>query len=242
MRRLPASAKRLVLGVALAVVGCERPDSTGLYDTLEPGSGATDPPSMAGSSNEPAMDVGVVVAPGGSGGKSGEGPPPVASLEPPGDDAVASDDTDAAAPADAGAPGTLPADAGAPSEPDAGNAPPPEPACGGAVVDGVCWYLGAVDTACDDVCGAHGGIAASASASIGTPEQGGSLDACTAILQALGALPGAVMEGFRQDALGFGCHLFIDAGGAPTAWWLTAPEFSTSVSNPSARLVCGCAR
>jgi hypothetical protein len=242
MGRLPASAKRLVLGVALAVVGCERPDSTGLYETVEPAPGAAEPASVAGSPNEPASDVGGVET-GGSGAGNGEAAPPVASLEPPGDDAVASNDADAdaAPPADAGTRASP--DSGTPDEPDAGLEPPPvEPACGGTLVDGVCWYLGAVDTACDDECGVHGGVDTSAAGAIGTPEQGGSLDTCTTILRALGTLPGVVTEGFRQDALGFGCHLFTDAEGVTSAWWLTAPAFSTSVSNPNARLVCGCVR
>ena len=197
---------------------------------------------MAGSQKEPASERGGAVSSGGSGGGNGEGAPPVASFEPAGGDTVASNDTDAAPSVDAGAPLEPAADAGAPSPPDAGSAPPVEPECGGALVDGVCWYLGALESACDDVCSVHGGVDPGAPASIGTPDSGGSLDACSAILDALGALPGVVMEGYREDALGFGCHLFLDADGAASAWWLTAPEFSTSVSDPSARLVCGCTR
>ena len=167
----------------------------------------------------------------------------MASLEPPRVDVVASNDADAAAPADASAPGFPAADAGVPREPDAGEAASPvEPECGGALVDGVCWYLGPVDSACDDVCSVRGGVDSSAPSSIGTPERGGSLEACTGILGALGALPGVVMEGYREDALGFGCHVFLDADGATSAWWLTAPEFSTAVSDPNVRLVCGCTR
>jgi hypothetical protein len=212
-----------------------------LYETLEPGSTNSETPSMAGAPSEPASGGGGAVASGGSG--TGEGAPPVASLEAPGDDVVAGNGADAAPPADAGAVGLPPADAGAPSEPDASNPTPPvEPTCDGALVDGICWYLGAVGNACEDVCSTHGDVDTSATASIGTPEQGGSLEACTGILQALGALPGAVTEGYREDALGFGCHLFLDAGGAASAWWLTAPEFSAAVSNPNARVVCGCTR
>jgi hypothetical protein len=76
---------------------------------------------------------------------------------------------------------------------------------------------------------------------VGTPEQGGSLESCAAILESLGELS-LVSEGFREDTLGFGCHLFVDAAGATSAWWLTAPAFAPTVSDPSARLVCGCTR
>jgi len=120
--------------------------------------------------------------------------------------------------------------------------PPVEPECGGALVDGVCWYLGELDQACDTVCAAHGGVEPASSARIGTPEQGGSIEACAAILEALGEPSASLMEGFREDDLGFGCHLFVDADGATSAWWLTSPAFSPTVSNPNARLVCGCAR
>jgi hypothetical protein len=148
-------------------------------------------------------------------------------------------------------------DAGTPSPPvasDAGSArptppeaplppeepPPVEPECGGAQVGGACWYLGELDQTCNGACASHGGVDPGAAAFIGTPEQGGSLEACAAILEALGEPPALVMDGFRDDGLGFGCHLFVDAAGGTSAWWLSAPAFAPTVSDPSARLVCGC--
>ena len=152
-----------------------------------------------------------------------------------------------------------PADAGpsgAPLTPDAGverpsppvspppPAEPPPPAaaeCAGVPLGDVCWYLGELGQTCNGVCASRGGFDAASLAFIGSPEQGGSLEACDAILQALGEAPALVTEGFRDDDLGFGCHLFVDAAGATSGWWLTAPAFAPTVSDPSARLVCGCA-
>ena len=133
-----------------------------------------------------------------------------------------------------------PAPAGPP--PPAEPPPPPEPVCDGAPLGGVCWYLGELDQTCNGVCASHGGFDPASTAAIGTPDQGGSLESCAAILQALGEPPTLLSEGFREDNLGFGCHLFVDAAGDTSAWWLTAPVFAPTVSDPNARLVCGCAR
>jgi hypothetical protein len=133
-----------------------------------------------------------------------------------------------------------------PDEPtaDAGVAPSvlpePEPVCGGALLQGACWYMGDLGQSCDDVCATHGGFSTAALALIGTPAQGGSLEGCTAVLQALGTFSGAVSEGFREDGLGLGCHLYLEAAGTEAAWWLTAPDLSPQAFSAQTRQACGC--
>lgn len=132
------------------------------------------------------------------------------------------------------------------SPPDAGGAPPslpepePVPACGGVLLAGTCWYLGNVGQACDDVCLTRGGFSTASMAWIGTPAQGGSVEGCTAVLQALAALPGVVTEGFREDGLGLGCHLYVEAAGTEAAWWLTSPDLSPQAFSTQSRQACGC--
>jgi len=70
---------------------------------------------------------------------------------------------------------------------------------------------------------------------VGTTAQGGSMLECTAILLGLGVLQ-IPSSGTRTNGSGLGCHLY---DGAP--WWLNSPAFSESASDPSARIVCGCA-
>lgn len=110
------------------------------------------------------------------------------------------------------------------------------PACDGTRVLSLCWYLGAVDTSCDQVCAGHAGNDPRAIALVGTAAQGGSLSNCAQVLLALG-YTGAVISGIR-DEYGIGCHLW-DADG----WWIeTMPAFSTAAKTPYARIACACLR
>jgi hypothetical protein len=63
-------------------------------------------------------------------------------------------------------------------------------------------------------------------------------------LQALGVEAGApVGSGYREDGLGFGCHVLTDVAGAATsAWWLTDPDFSPAALGVQVRVACGCTR
>ncbi|HTV19797.1 MAG TPA: hypothetical protein VMG12_14025 [Polyangiaceae bacterium] len=197
--------------------GLEPPESTNSGDgSLEP---VVLPADAGVSIVDPSVDAGVGAQP----------TDPTETPEP----------SEPTGPTDPSDPSTPPEDPG-PSEPPA----PPDTAepCGGRAVAGACWYLTATSQSCDDVCATRGGVSAASNAVVGTPEQGGSIEGCDAVLQAFGAPPGVVNEGFREDALGFGCHVFIDPDGTATAWWLTAPEPSPDVSDPSVRMVCGCAR
>lgn len=241
MGMLLAGMRGLGVAAAIAAAACEAPDSTGLFGPTEAVSIRTETPGIeptAGSSS----DAGVALESDAAGAPSSEG------ALPPG--AVPLDNDDTAEPAiDPPIPGAPAVDAGtasAPIPPDAGGVSPPPPAveveCAGTLSDGVCWSLGELGQSCDAVCATRGGVDARSAAWIGTPAQGGSLQVCAALLEALGApFSTGPLEGFREDALGFGCHLFVDAAGETSAWWLNAPDFSSAVSNPNARLVCGCA-
>lgn len=219
--------------------GCTSPDSNALFglrpapDTngdvsssgagAEPNGGRGEP---AGASGGSPNDRDEGQATGGlSGGVAGGGQTSDAadagSLEPP-----AFDDR---------------ADAGV-QAPDA-VAPSPAPECDGQALQGVCWYLGDDSQTCDGVCATHGGFSDATSALLGTPEQGGSLESCVAVLQVLDTGVSTVREGFRGDGLGLGCHVFINAAGAVTdAWWLTAPALASAASGIRVSRACGCAR
>lgn len=264
MGTLLARLKGRAAVAALAVMGCNAPDASALFRPIGPastpsearGEGSPAPDSRAGLS----PDSGVAAAPNGDGTlQPGTGVAPddgqALPLEPP----------IPTVPIDAGAvtPGavTPPPAAPAPAEPapaepepatpsavtpDAGSEATPmepvDPPCAGALVGGLCWYLSELNQSCETVCATHGGFEPASVASIGTPLQGGSIEACAAILAVLGQAPLLVTEGFREDGLGFGCHLFVDVNGETSAWWLTAPAFSPSVSDPSARVACACTR
>lgn len=263
METSPISARhRLGLVLGLAAASCNAPDPSALFARLEPAALQVDAGAEAPAADDTPVGAGAFE---GSGAPEGSEAPDNDGV-PGGDGAF---DNDGAEPASAGAeaavdagamnpapspPSSEPAPPLPPAPPDAGaSAPPPldagalppgnqPPACGGALLGGSCWYLGELGQTCDDVCVDSGGFAPAALAAAGTPAQGGSLEGCTAVLQALGALPGVVTEGFREDGLGFGCHLFVDPSGAATAWWLTAPDLSPAAANPSVRVACGCAR
>lgn len=128
-----------------------------------------------------------------------------------------------------------------PPPPEGPPEPEPEPACAGVLVAG-CWYLGAAELACDDVCASHGGFAPEGAGIVGTPAQGGSIEGCAAVLQALDALPAPVTAGFRDDGLGLGCHVFTNATAVTAAWWLDAPDLSPAASGDAVRIACSCVR
>lgn len=246
MPALQRGVKRLAATAVLAALGCSTPDSSALYrpsDAVPPHTDTAAPPAMP---DDPPGDVGDGAS--GTGGSSGGRTPvvvsPVSSIT---DAGLPSPVSPSEPTADAAPPNPAPSDAGAeppspPTEPLPPTEPPPPtvPACSGAPLGGVCWYLGELDQTCNAACAIHGGVDPASITFIGTPDQGGSLEACAAILQALGEPPGPVTDGFRDDDLGFGCHLFVDPAGATSAWWLTAPAFAPTVASPSARLVCGC--
>ena len=231
--------------LVLAAASCDTPDSSPLYRPAPADSVQTETPAIAASpSNEP-IDPWRPIDTGTSAPSNESMTPPIAG--------PVSTDTNAGLP-EAPSPTPPSLDAGLPSVPDASDAgsepPPPPPVepppplerpCDGALLDDICWYLGDLDQSCDNVCAPHGGFDPAATEWVGTPDQGGSIESCAALLTALDEPTASLMDGFRQDDLGFGCHLFVDADDNAGAWWLTAPAFSPDVSDPSARLVCGCA-
>jgi hypothetical protein len=246
MPTLHHGVKRLAIAAALVGVGCSTPDSSALYRPSEVDAIRPDEPSPAVTPDDPPGEVDTGAA--GAAGSAGSGRPPIVV-------SPVSSVTDAGLSSTPPPTPSEPEDAGissVPEAPDASGPQPPidpaepaepaEPDCSGTLVDGVCWYLGELDRACVDVCATRGGVDPASTASIGTPEQGGSLESCAAILAALGGPAASLQEGFREDDLGFGCHVFVDAAGATSAWWLTAPAFAPTVADPNASIVCGCAR
>jgi hypothetical protein len=150
---------------------------------------------------------------------------------------------DASVLVDASDAGRLPIDAGpAADSGTSADASPPPPSCAGNATLGICWYLGAGSSSCNDACKSHGGFDSRAIGEVGTTKQGGSLAACSQIMKALGQA-GSVGTATRSDQSGFGCHLW--PGG--TLYWLDDPSplFSPSVassSNTPVRIACGCLR
>lgn len=113
----------------------------------------------------------------------------------------------------------------------------PTPVCGtdGALLYGICWYLGDFTENCYTVCSSHGGYDSDTPEYVGTPSQGGSIEECSAILEALG-YSGTVSEGYREDGLGLGCHVWRDGG----LWWLDSPDFEPGDTAENGQIVCGC--
>jgi hypothetical protein len=252
MLQLPGSgARRLGVAVLLVAAACSAPDPSGLYGPV-----TSSPIRSEAPAPEPSSDVGAgaplqppsrpAVMPSGS---SGEGNTPVGGVSSPGSSTGNGSSAPVALEPDAGPPLFEPGagDAGAdpvgpPEPPSPPPPPPPEPEleCASVAFQGSCWYVGALGLSCATVCATRGGFSPASLAVVGTPAQGGSIDACDALLQAFGAPAGVVNEGFREDGLGFGCHLFIDAEDTATAWWLTSPALTADVSDPSVRMLCGC--
>jgi hypothetical protein len=149
--------------------------------------------------------------------------------------------SDAAISATAGDAGAALADG---SLADAATLPPVDagtdaaaPPCAGSVVLGLCWYLGAGNTSCNDVCATHGGFDTNANGYVGSSSQGGSLANCQQVLSALG-IGATVKAGMRSDGNGIGCHLWNDG----SAWWLDSPAATPDIAIPEARIACGCKR
>jgi hypothetical protein len=108
-------------------------------------------------------------------------------------------------------------------------------ACAGVRYSGICWYLGAQGSSCQQVCTDHGQPATNAASYIGTTTQGGSISQCKTLLGLLG-INSAPVNGTRSDGRGLGCHWFTKT----TAWWLSAPNFNAASSEANSQLVCGC--
>ena len=234
-------ARSTPLGVMLALLtaaACNAPDWPAVADSSS--GGASDsletPAPNAGSGGGSLSNPPRTPPPGVSGSVGQEGAVPISGgVSNPGE-------------ADAGgARPTTPVDAGAASadasiEPTTPDEPAPEPACAGVRLGGACWYLGDAELACDAVCASHGGFAPETASIVGTPAQGGSIEGCTAVLEALDALPAPVTLGFRDDGLGLGCHIFTNATAATAAWWLSAPDLSPTASGIAVRIACSCVR
>lgn len=113
----------------------------------------------------------------------------------------------------------------------------PEPGCStdGALLWGICWYLGAPGQSCTEVCASHGGYSDSTPEHVGVESQGGSPEECGQIFTALGYTR-TVNEGYRDDGRGLGCHRWNDG----VLWWLNRPAFDPTHSMDPAQVACGC--
>lgn len=127
-------------------------------------------------------------------------------------------------------------DAG-PDAADAAPAPAPDaaPVCGGTLIDELCWHLGEAGESCNEVCAQRGGYDERGTPIIGSDNQGGSLEQCTIILEAL--LNEAADTNDDNDNVGLGCHL---RGNDEDRVWLDEPDFSPDESSDDARIACSC--
>jgi hypothetical protein len=220
---------------SLTGLACSAPSRDGLFS-----SGGSRPLTMAGSGGNDGR--------GGSGAAGSTSPGGASTGGRGGRNAGGSSGQAGSAGSRAGSAGT--GDAGIDGLPDAGldadaatgdDQTPvvvvsPGPLCAGALVEGICWYLGPEDQSCNEACTDHGGFNAAASAVIGTTAQGGDLNRCSDLFDVLlGSAEEAVVLATQIEGVGVGCHLFAD-----TRWWLEAPPFSPAQSLVGAKIVCGC--
>ncbi|WP_375765125.1 S8 family serine peptidase [Archangium gephyra] len=108
---------------------------------------------------------------------------------------------------------------------------------GGVSLGGGCWYLGAYDQSCLDVCANRGGYSTVTASYVGAPSQGGSLTRCQQVLASLG-YAATVSEGTRTDSLGLGCHRWNNG----SLWWQSSPAFdpASKTTGGGAQLACAC--
>jgi hypothetical protein len=220
---------------ALATLACNAPSRDGLFSSA--GSRSNSMAGSAGSGGGGGAETGTAGT-GGSGGAANAGRGGSSSGGGSGGPAGANGGQ---AGLDDGGVGDPLEDAGAAL--DASELPvvvvPSGPLCEGALVDGICWYLGPEDESCDEACAQHAGFNPAASAVIGTTAQGGDIASCSALLDVLlGNADEATVPGTQIEGAGVGCHLYAAAD--DTRWWLESPDFSPAQSLVGARVVCGC--
>jgi len=194
--------------------GCNAPSTDGLYSRAGAGGSAGSSGGNCGSGGNggPAGAAGDASAPGGSGGAGGSG-------------AAGGAGGTNGAELDAGNVGDAEVDAGA----EAG------PTCSGTLIDELCWHLGELGASCTATCAARGGFDARAIPIIGSDDQGGTLDQCTAVLEIL--LGEEADTDNANDSVGVGCHL---EGNDQERVWLDQPDFSPDDSLSDARIACAC--
>jgi hypothetical protein len=99
-----------------------------------------------------------------------------------------------------------------------------------------CWYLGERGESCIDVCEARGGYNEATATIVGSPDQGGSWEACRDIVRLMG-FEDEVGAGYRDEGEenGFGCHFWEDV-----IWWLYRPDLTPEAGFNEAQRICSC--
>jgi hypothetical protein len=209
--RSEAFARAAHLLFALMLLACNAPSKDGLF-------------SRSGAAGVPAAGASGAGGAGGSEAGAGGG----------------SSNADASGIGGSGQAGT--GDAGSGGESDAGldaadAAPEPDaaPTCSGTLVGELCWHLGEPGESCTQTCASRGGYDERATVLIGSEDQGGSLEQCALILDAL--LNEEANTSDDNDEPGVGCHL---RGGDQDRVWLQEPDFSPDESLDDARIACAC--
>lgn len=99
-----------------------------------------------------------------------------------------------------------------------------------------CWFLGSGGESCIEVCADRGGFDDATINIVGTPDQGGSWEACRDIIRLMG-FDGEVGAGYRveEEGGGVGCHLWDGE-----LWWLYRPDLTPEARFSSASRICAC--
>ncbi len=198
--------------LAAMLLACNAPSKEGLFGR----SGAGGALGGGGSSGDGAGGSGASDDAGGSSGSSGSG----------GSGQGGNGATGAGGDLDAGAD----ARDAAPDPPlDAGSI------CSGTLLDELCWYLGEAGESCTQTCAERGGYDEAGTSIIGSDDQGGSVDQCKLILDAL--LDVEADPNDDNDENGLGCHL---RGNDEDRVWIENTDFSPDESANDARIACSC--
>lgn len=104
--------------------------------------------------------------------------------------------------------------------------------CDGEWYNCACWYLGAANQSCDDVCATHGNANAAATISVGS---GGTEVACKAVLDALSA-PGLFVSGGTWSK-GVGC---VYDSSYPKRVRYSSPATNMTDKDPTVTRACAC--
>ena len=104
----------------------------------------------------------------------------------------------------------------------------------GVSLFGLCWYFGSPGLSCIETCEEHEGYDTLTATIIGTSDEGGSRQNCSAIFTALGYAE-SIEEGVAMYE-GFGCHRLQGT----EYRWMVHPYFNPDIGNSEVERICGC--